>query len=252
MTMTILFETPTHRNLLLEDFGHGQAIQANQHLIIHNGQAILLDPGGHKVFNQALSELSSLLPGGQGLQYLFFSHADPDIVAAVNRWLITTDAIAYASKLWQRFIPHFGLDDAFMHRLLPIPDEGMFLDLGGSELMLLPAHFLHSVGNFQVYDPVSKILYSGDLGSSIGMDYTEVQDFDAHLAYMESFHRRYMASSRALRAWARMVRPLDLEIIAPQHGAFFRGRVMIDRFLDWCAGFQCGIEVLEQIYEIPK
>ena len=46
---------------------------------------------------------------------------------------------------------------------------------------MIPAHFLHSAGNFQVYDPVSKVLYTGDLGASIGMDYMDVTDFDAHL-----------------------------------------------------------------------
>ena len=29
----------------------------------------------------------------------------------------------------------------------------------------LPAHFLHSVGNFHIYDPIAKILYTGDLGA---------------------------------------------------------------------------------------
>ena len=47
-----------------------------------------------------------------------------------------------------------------------IPDEGRIIELGGAKLYYLPAHFLHSEGNFQLYDPTSKILYSGDLGAS--------------------------------------------------------------------------------------
>ena len=194
MADTVLFDNGTHRNILLEDSGGaGLAVQANQHLIVHNGEAMLLDPGGHKVYSKVWRRPSR--PSARGsLRYLFLSHQDPDIVAAVNGWLMTTDATAYISALWVRFVPHFGLDHLLEDRLLPIPDEGMTFEMGGGTLYALPAHFLHSVGNFQIYDPVAKILYTGDLGASLGMDYFEVTDFDAHLQYMEGFHRRYMTS----------------------------------------------------------
>ena len=118
-------------------------------------------------------------------------------------------------------------------------------------LSSLPAHFLHSEGNFQVYDPVSKILYSGDLGASLGTDYWEVTDFDAHLRYMEGFHRRYMASNKVMKSWADMVRGLDIEIIAPQHGAYFQGKDMVGRFIDWCADLQCGIDLICPLFKVP-
>ena len=142
-------------------------IQANQHLIVHGGEGMILDPGGHKVYAKALAESLAQLGSGS-LKYIFLSHQDPDIVAGLNGWLLSTDAVAWAPALWLRFIPHFGIDKYVIDRLKPIPDEGMYLSLGGAELMILPAHFLHSVGNMHVYDPTSKILYSGDLGASVG------------------------------------------------------------------------------------
>ena len=157
MADTILFDNGTHRNILLADSGSaGSAVQANQHLIVHNGEAMLLDPGGHKVYSQVLSKTFAALGRGR-LRYLFLSHQDPDIVAAVNGWLMTTDATAYISSLWLRFVPHFGLDHLLEDRLLGIPDEGMTFEMGGETLYALPAHFLHSVGNMQIYDPVAKI-----------------------------------------------------------------------------------------------
>ena len=185
------------------------------------------------------------------LSLVFFSHQDPDIIAAANGWLMTTDATAYISSLWVRFVPHFGLDNLVVERLKPIPDPGMWVELGGCKLAFLPAHFLHSPGNFQVWDPTSKILYSGDLGASLGMEYQEVQDFDAHLKYMEGFHRRYMGAGRAMRAWAQMVRTLDIETIAPQHGAIFRGKPMVKRFVDWCATLACGVDLLPDAWKVP-
>ena len=250
MPTTVLYEESGHRNLLLEDFGRGLAVQANQHLIVHGGEAMLLDPGGHKVYNKVLSQVFKELKG-ETLRHIFLSHQDPDIVAATNGWLMTTGADAWVSALWKRFVPHFGLDRLVESRLHDIPDEGMRLEMGGMELLILPAHFLHSVGNFQVFDPVSRILYSGDLGASLGMDYIEVTDFDAHLQYMEGFHRRYMTTNAALRAWAEMVRPLDVQIIAPQHGAFFRGPELVNRFIDWCENLECGIDLMGDSFKVP-
>jgi flavorubredoxin len=127
----------------------------------------------------------------------------------------------------------------------------MRLPLGSSELLVLPAHFLHSCGNFHLYDPVSKIFYSGDLGASIGTEAREVADFDAHLPHMEGFHKRYMAGNKALRAWVAMARKLEIETIAPQHGALFKGKAMVGRFLDWCEGLQCGMDLFDE-YQVPS
>lgn len=248
MPTDVLFQSGAHRNLLLPGYEEGNMVPANQHLIVDAGSAMILDPGGHKVYSRVLGETMAQL-GGAKLEIIFLSHQDPDIVAALNGWLMTTDAVAYSSRLWTRFIPHFGLDRLVGDRLKAIPDEGTTLKLGSIDLVILPAHFLHSCGNLQVYDPVSKILYSGDLGASLGGE-RKVQDFDAHLAKMVGFHQRYMASNVALRAWAKMVRKLDIEIIAPQHGAYFFGKDQVERFIEWAEGLRCGVDLLENGYAV--
>ncbi|HEY6879246.1 MAG TPA: MBL fold metallo-hydrolase [Polyangiales bacterium] len=252
MSHIVLFDNGTHRNVLLEDVsGGGMAVQANQHLIIDGSAGMILDPGGHKVYSRVLSSTTSLL-GRARLETIFLSHQDPDIVAAVNGWLMTTDAKAYVSELWTRFVPHFGLDRLVESRLLGIPDHGMELAIGASKVRAIPGHFLHSPGNFHVYDPVSKILYSGDLGASVGIEYREVTDFDAHLPAMNGFHRRYMAGNAALRAWARVARSLDIEMIAPQHGALFKGKAMVERFISWCEGLRCGLDLVDELYGLAR
>ena len=248
MSHVVLFDNGTHKNILLDDYGTGGlAVQANQHVIVDGASGMILDPGGHKVYSKVLAATSGLL-GRAKLESIFLSHQDPDIVAAVNGWLMTTDATAYLSALWIRFVAHFGIDRLDESRLLPIPDHGMSLPLGAATIQIIPAHFLHSPGNFQLYDPVSKILYSGDLGAAVGPEYREVTDFDAHLQYMAGFHRRYMSGNRALRAWAKIARQLDIEIIAPQHGAVFKGKPMVERFISWCEGLECGVDIVESFY----
>jgi flavorubredoxin len=251
MPTQTLFENETHKNVLLEDFTSGQMVQSNQHVIVHEGDAILLDPGGHKVYSAALDELSTIVPRSR-LKHLFFSHQDPDIIAAANGWLMVTDAHAYLPLPWIRFIAHFGVDEMVIDRIQPIPEQGMRIDLNGCQLLILPAHFMHSSANFQVYDPISKILYSGDLGASLGQTYTVVQNFDDHVQYMEGFHRRYIPSGKVLKLWANMVRQLDIDAIAPQHGAMMLEKAHVNRFIDWVENLSCGIDILGDLYQLPQ
>jgi flavorubredoxin len=246
-----LYDRDGHKFILLEGFGHGEMVPTNQAVIHSGNESILLDPGGHKVHYDLMNEVSSLVPLHE-LKYLFFSHQDPDIVAAANAWLMLTDAVGYISELWLRFIPHFGIDELLVPRLRGIPDRGMRLPLGESNLVFLPAHFLHSVGNFQVYDPVSKTLFSGDLGASIAPGYVEVTDFASHVQYMEGFHKRYMPSSTANRLWAAMVRNLDIERIVPQHGAIFPDRTTSSQFIDWIEQLPGAAGVMADVFRVPE
>ncbi len=250
MGATQLYDRDGHQFILLEGFGHGEMVPTNQAVISNRGECMLLDPGGHKVHYDLMNEVSSLVSLSE-LKYLFFSHQDPDIVAAANAWLMLTDAVGYISELWLRFIPHFGVDELLIPRLKGIPDQGMRLPLGETEIFLLPAHFLHSAGNFQVYDPVSKTLFSGDLGASIAPGYVEVTDFDAHVPSMEGFHHRYMPSATANRLWAQMVRQLDIERIVPQHGAIFPDRFTSMQFIDWVDDLPGAAEFMQNTYRVP-
>ncbi len=246
-----LFNKEGHRNICFHELGGGMMVQANQHIIVDGGEAALLDPGGHKVFPELLSELYSLVPLN-GLKHIVLSHQDPDIVAAVNGWLMsTTDTVAYIPSLWLRFITHFGVDSFVMNRLLPVEDEGTTLEVNGRAIKLIPAHFLHSPANFQVYDTVSKILYTGDLGASVGCDYQLVEDFDQHLTHMQGFHERLMPSSKAMKAWVRTVSQLEIDIIAPQHGAMFANKELVERFIAWVDGLKCGVDLIGESWEIP-
>lgn len=248
--MHTLFERAGHKNVAFTDLSEGAAVQANQHVIIDGGEAMLLDPGGHKVYSKLFSQVMGLVPPN-GLKYVFFSHQDPDIVAAANGWLMVTEARALASSLWMRFIPHFGVDEYVVGRIAPVPDEGTIVMLNDKPLQIIAAHFLHSSGNLQVFDPVSGILYSGDMGTSVGAPYGLVEDFDSHVQYMDGFHRRYMPSTRALKLWLKTVRGLPIRAIAPQHGAMFGTPELSGKLLDWFDTLTVGADLLETPYALP-
>ncbi len=85
-------------------------------------------------------------------------------------------------------------------------------------------------------------------------EFREVDDFAEHVKYMEGFHKRYMSSNRAARLWARMVRNLDIDCIVPQHGSrYFKGKEMVNKFIDWVEKTECGVDLLMQSnYAVPK
>ena len=136
-----------------------------------------------------------------------------------------------------------------------MPDLGGRLPLGKSELWLVPAHFMHAEGNFHFYDPMSRILFTGDLGASLvsGEQAShKVTDLGPHLVHMEGFHRRYMVSNKILRSWVKMVRQLDISMIVPQHGSPISGPQAIGDFLNWLENLQCGIDLFgDGHYRLP-
>lgn len=238
---------------LIEEEG-GATVQSNQFLIVDDGKGILLDPGGVLTYNELYMEMSKYFPPKR-LEYIFASHADPDIIASLPRWLTGSEARLLISSVWSRFVPHFCPPGKTEGRIIAVPDQGTLLPFGDTVFQILPAHFLHAEGNLQFYDPRSRMLFSGDMGASMlpgALATTPVRDFARHLPYMRGFHTRYMVANKVCRYWAAMVRKLDPEWIVPQHGAPFHGRAMIAEFLSWIESLACGVDLMSQeMYQAP-
>lgn len=252
-----LFRNDHHACLMFTDLieEDGQAVQANQFVVVDHGVGAIIDPGGNLAFNELFLGLSRFFPP-QKLTYLLASHADPDIIASLDRWLTSTQATLVISRIWERFAPHFTKAGKTEDRVFGVPDAGGRLPLGQSELWLLPAHFMHSEGNFHFYDPTSRILFTGDLGVSLmsGEEArTPITDLQAHIPRMEGFHRRYMVSNKVLRLWVRMARELDVKMLVPQHGAPIEGRKAIGEFYDWIENLSCGVDLFDdRAYRLPS
>ena len=236
----------------LSDEG-GEAVQSNQFLVIHGTTGAIIDPGGNMAYNELLLTIGRYFPPSK-LSKILASHADPDIISSLDRWMTSTQATLYISRLWERFAPHFCKPGKTQGRIIGIPDPGMRIELGSTHLVALPAHFMHSEGNFQFWDPVSGILFSGDLGVSMGNSEDArrpVSSLAGHIPKMEGFHRRYMVSNKVLRLWAVMARSLPIRMIVPQHGSPMVGPA-VNEFIDWISELSCGVDHLTQAhYTVP-
>lgn len=251
-----LYRDKTHACLMFTDLMEedGQAVQCNQFLIVDNGTGAIIDPGGNLAFNELFMGMTRHFPP-QKLSYVIASHADPDIIASLDRWMTSTKATLVISRIWERFAPHFTKVGKTEDRVIGVPDSGGRLPLGRNELVLLPAHFMHSEGNFHFYDPISRILFTGDLAVSMttGAEARKpVVNVKAHIPRMEAFHRRYMVSNKILRLWTHMARQLDVQMLVPQHGAPIMGKRAVEDFYCWIENLECGIDVFTQnSYQIP-
>lgn len=215
-------------------------IDTNEYLVIKGDDSILLDPGGSEVFPAVFSALSTACDPRK-IDKLFASHQDPDIISSLSMWLEFNPKVkCYISWLWTSFLPHFGgEDDTFV----AIPDAGMEIMLGGVRLQAVPAHYLHSSGNHNLYDTKAKILFSGDIGAALpppGEDSLYVENFDRHIRHAEAFHRRWMGSEKAKRDWCSRVSSMDIDMLCPQHGSIYRGED-VKRFIDWFSRLDVGV-----------
>jgi len=214
-------------------------IDTNQYLVVAGERAMLLDPGGIELFAPMLVAVSRHVTLDK-VSDLFASHQDPDIISSLGLWDVSVPhAQLHAPAIWEGFIRHFGCEHITYRA---IADSGGSVRLGEVELRFIPAHYLHASGNFHVYDPVAKILMSGDVGSALEPASAPlyVEDFNSHVQKMEFFHRRWMPSNTAKLDWIRRVRELDIEQMCPQHGRVFRG-ADVGRFLDWFERLEVGV-----------
>ena len=247
----ILFESDNHKFIWLgaDEVEEQGVVQTNQYLIINNGRGTLVDPGGIHLFSRVVALVSRYIDI-ERIDNIFFSHQDPDVSSGIALWLGVTNAKVYISELWIRFIPHFGIVDN--SRITPIEELGNSLSLSSNcTLKLMPAHFLHSCGNYTFFDPVSKTLFTSDIGAAVFPvkgQYLFVDDFNSHLEIMEPFHKRYMASNTVISKWISQLSGLDINMIAPQHGALFKDE-NVRKFLDWFSALKCGIDIIDSIYQ---
>ena len=229
----------------LDEADAEKGILTNQYLIIDSYQGMLIDPGGYFVFERVYEAVSEFIRP-ENIVGIFFSHQDPDVIGSLNLLIdMFPNAKLYVSSLWVRFLPHLGAISGL--NMIEIPDEGREIHLGKARLKAIPAHFLHSPGTFTLYDPIVKTLFSSDIGAAVfprNKWYLFVEDFNEHVRYIEWFHKRYMACRKALLAWLKHVKHLDINIIAPQHGAIFVNE-NAKKFLQWLESLEpVGIDYI--------
>ncbi|APR76845.1 beta-lactamase domain protein [Minicystis rosea] len=227
---------------------------ANPFLRIFPGAApynLIVDPGSSSDFSVVSAKVGTLLGRVGALSGMFINHQDPDVGSSAARisGRYAPDASIFCSEATWRLVVHFNLP---RDRFVDVDGKRRGITLpGGHEVIPVPSPFCHFRGAVMLYDPATRVLFSGDLLGGI----TEPGERDlwadeGDWSGIRAFHQLYMPTNRAIAAAARAIQRLDPfpEIIAPQHGRLLRGAVL-RRFLERLEHLPVGLDILDDVGE---
>lgn len=212
---------------------------------------LLIDPGSSSDFAVVSAKLGTLIGGPGRLSGMFINHQDPDVgsSAAVISARYAPRASIFCSEATFRLIVHFNLprdrfvDTDKLARGIPIPT--------GHVVLPVPTPFCHFRGAVMLYDPETRVLFTGDLfGGLTAAGAQGIWADETDWSGMRAFHQTYMPTQRVLASAVRAIRRLDppVEIIAPQHGRLLRGPILA-KMLDRLEKLPVGLDILDDVGE---
>jgi glyoxylase-like metal-dependent hydrolase (beta-lactamase superfamily II) len=209
---------------------------------------LLIDPGSSSDFAQVSTKVTSLIGGLDRLSAVFINHQDPDVGSS-------------ASIISARYAPKAGIlcsEDTWrliVHQNLPrgrfIATEKFSHGLNvptGHRLLPVPSPFCHFRGAVMLYDPETRVLFTGDLfGGVTDVNAQGLWADESDWTGIRAFHQIYMPVNLALQRVVAVIRKLEpaVEIIAPQHGRLIRGP-LIQTFLDRMEKLPVGLDIMDE------
>lgn len=214
---------------------------------------LLIDPGSSSDFSVVSAKVGALIGGLSALSGLFINHQDPDVGSAAS--LIcgryAPNAVIHCSEATWRLIVHMNLPterfantDSHVHGLV-LPT--------GHKVLPVPSPFCHFRGAVMLYDPETRVLFTGDLLGGITAPGTQgIWADESDWSGVRAFHQAYMPTNRALAAAARAIRKLNPfpDIIAPQHGRLLQGPLLM-RFLERLERLPVGLDIMDDVGDGP-
>jgi len=209
---------------------------------------LLIDPGSSSDFATVSTKVTSLIGGLDRLSAVFINHQDPDVGSS-------------ASIISARYAPKAGIlcsEDTWrliVHQNLPrgrfIATEKFSHGLNvptGHQLLPVPSPFCHFRGAVMLYDPETRVLFTGDLfGGVTDVNAQGLWADESDWSGIRAFHQIYMPVNLALQRVVATIRKLTpaVEIIAPQHGRLIRGP-LLQTFLDRMEKLPVGLDIMDE------
>lgn len=228
----------------------GEYFYANPYLRTSRGKGtefnLIIDPGSSSDFSIVQAKVSRLIGDLSKLSGVFVNHQDPDVGSSAGMLLGRYAPKAYTlctEDTW-RLIHYYNIPRDRFVALEKYPD-GFSLPTG-EWLQPVPSPFCHFVGAIMLYDPQTRVLYSGDLfGGLTDKAATGLWADESDWIGMRAFHQIYMPTNKALRHAIANIRAIKggVEVIAPQHGRLLRGDLMHE-FMDRLEQLPVGLDII--------
>ncbi|MFT3772695.1 MAG: protein kinase [Minicystis sp.] len=214
---------------------------------------LLVDPGSSSDFSVVSAKVGLVIGRLGAVSGLFINHQDPDVGSSASSisGRYAPRASIFCSEATWRLIVHFNLprerfvDTDALRRGIPLPT--------GHQVIPVPSPFCHFRGAVMLYDPETRVLFSGDLlGGLTAPGARDLWADESDWSGVRAFHQAYMPTNRALAAAVRAIQKLDPfpDVIAPQHGRLLQGPVLT-RFLERLERLPVGLDILDDVGEGP-
>lgn len=208
----------------------------------------LIDPGSPLDFPHISKKIAKVIGNISKINLYSLNHPDPDV--AMNAVFVRNanpKAVCLTTEENWRLIAHYEIPPESV-KLIHTFKEGKAPLATGHVLHFIPSPFCHAKGAFMIYDPQTRVLFTGDLFGGISdaqrifQFFAEEEEWDG----IRAFHQIYMPTKRALRYAIEKIRALYPPplIIAPQHGAILKG-VILEQFMERLFNLDVGADLLQ-------
>jgi len=231
--------------------------QCHPYLIKNGNESILIDPGSMIEFDETIRKVKSIIDICD-IKYIILHHQDPDLAAAVpeiEKLIKRDDLLVVTHSRMSLLVKHYLIKSKYYEI---DKHDNELITSSGFKLNFLLTPYCHSPGAFVSYEPVSKVLFSGDIFGGI----EESWDFYADETYFfkaKQFHQEYMPSKDIFNYALGKIEKLDIDLIAPQHGSIIEKKY-IKNLINDMKNLDCGLyieekynrELIDMIDELQK
>jgi flavorubredoxin len=223
-------------------------LHCNPYLVLAGDQAVLIDAGSRPHFAVVMMKILQTGIAPEQIVALIYHHIDPDLCGSLSNMIdiCTNPELKIISAQQNNIFLSYYIEREKRALLKSAEEYGNQFTFGGRTLTFYKTPYAHTAGSFVTYDIRTKTLFTSDLFGSISKqwdlfaqladDCYVCKDHDRCIlgnAYCPlpdiwDFHREVMPSGSALRHAADVMKELDIERIAPQHGSVFTKKGDID------------------------
>lgn len=227
-----LFGYKSHNILFIDsEYSQEDSIRFNRYMILHEDCGVLLGSSGFSVVPRVYAEMLRYTAGSQSLKAVLSSQSSGMANGFMHRFDLGSPPTRIC-EVSMCFLSNDGVEG--VKSFIEVPDEGMSCFISpGFDLVLVPELF-QSEGRFSVYDPVSKMLFTSEIGAAIrpqDQNGVYVDEFVSCLPYVETSRWQTMRPEH-ISSWMEAIAKLDVNVLAPRYGPFYRGQAVKD-FLAW-------------------
>lgn len=216
-------------------------LHCNPYLIVQDDKAVLIDSGSRPDFAVVMMKVLQTGLDPKQIIALIYHHYDPDLCGSMPNMIDICEnpSLKVLSEQNNNIFINYYIEKERHHLLESIDVLGNQFIFNGRKLQFLKTPYSHCPGSFVTYDIKTKTLFSSDLFGSfstkwdlftkldnecmICVDYNNCINRKIYcpLPDIIDFHRQIMPSEKSLHYAMNVIKNLDINIIAPQHGSIF-------------------------------